>query len=151
MDFKIIAEAISEYNSLDPNDVHNQIVPIIKSYDKNTLSSLVGLSEQALYAYCKSWYVAAGKKPPFEIYVKLMSFGINPEHKIYNGGKPVIRKGAGRKKKPSPEDEILKIIYSEHRKEEQAEKRAKYQHDYYMRVTKKKRQEKRNGKTKENS
>ena len=78
MNFKLILEAIKEYNSMTSLEVQEQIKPIIKSYPKDFLSNHLGLSESHLLRMCKKLYVDNGEKPLFHNYIKIMELGINP-------------------------------------------------------------------------
>ena len=45
MDYKEINNAIIAYESLTPEEVQKQIIPIIKSYDRKYLSEIINIPE----------------------------------------------------------------------------------------------------------
>lgn len=133
MDHKLIYDSIIEYENMQPQEILDQIIPIIKSYNKQYLSTVTNISEHTLYQYCKTLYINSGKKPEFDNYIKLMCIDVNSDSKKYNNGVKVKRPNAGRKKKEYTKEEIEELNRIK------KENKAKYQREYYFRVTKKKR------------
>ena len=136
MDYKEIQKAIVEYNNMSSQDVQEQIKPIIKSYNRKDLATKLGISKEALYTYCKTWFAKEDKKPQFAIYIGIMALGESKEPVKNNRGRKTL-------------SETKRIQKTQTRKEKeqnkavQKEKLKEYQHKYYMEVTKKKRAEKR--------
>lgn len=129
VNYKLIQDAIIEYENMTSLEIQNQVMPIIKSYNVNFLSEKIGVSKEVLYKCCKKGFVIKDWKLSFEIYIKIMAMGSNENPKGETRGRP-----AGR------------ILTEEERKQRAAqskEKRKEYQHRYYMEVTKKKKAEKR--------
>lgn len=139
MNYAEVAEMIENYNSMTSVEVQNNIKPIIKSYNKEFLSSYLGVSKENLYRMCKSLFVKNNEKIRFTTYVKIMSLGINPE---YNGKRSYkLRKP--RVQKPTGNNNDIVHIRTRKTPEEIKAKQKEYQHRYYMEVTKKKRAQKR--------
>jgi hypothetical protein len=117
-----ILEAIKEFVTLTSEQIQNEIKPIIKSYDKEFLSSYLGVSKEHLYRICKRLFVENNERVQFTTYIKIVALGKNPYsvEKVY---KP-------RKKRINTTPEKRKEALRD------------YQKKYYEEVTKKKRQEK---------
>lgn len=77
MDYKYICDMMEQYDNMTPEEVQNQVKPIIKSYNRRFLSEQLGISVDTTYNLCKKVYVARGNKPSFALYVKIMNLGIN--------------------------------------------------------------------------
>lgn len=135
MDYERINEAIAEYNNLSPYEIQGQVKPIIQSYPIKVLSGQTGISENTLYQYCKRLFAEAGKKPGFTAYIAIMSSGMYGGKK-QGRGRPVGSKNKAGRKKASRRGRP-RTGMSERAKENYK----RYQHEYYMRVTKKKREE----------
>lgn len=72
VDYKMIEDEIKAYEKMTLEEILKQIVPIIKSYDVETLARSIGVSKHTLYKYCKKGYLETREKPSFEIYIKIM-------------------------------------------------------------------------------
>ena len=139
MNYIEIVEAIEIYESMTSEEIQNDIKPIIKTYNKDFLSTYLKVSKENLYRMCKSLFVKNNEKIRFTTYVKIMSLGINRE---YNGKRAYkLRKSCECKSTGNNND----IVHIGSRKtpEEIKAKQKEYQHRYYMEVTKKKRAQKR--------
>lgn len=123
MKYSEILEAIKEYEALTSEEIQSEIKPIIKSYDKEFLSSYLGVSKEHLYRICKKLFVENNERVQFTTYIKIVTLGKNPDYveKIYKSRKKRVNTT------PEERKEALK----------------EYQKKYYEEVTKKKRQEKR--------
>lgn len=122
MEYLKILEIIKEYEALTSEEIQNEIKPIIKSYDKEFLSSYLGVSKEHLYRICKKLFVENNERIQFTTYIKIMALGKNSDY-LERVCKP-------RKKRVNTTPEERKEALKE------------YQKKYYEEVTKKKRQEK---------
>lgn len=129
MNYKSIQAAIEVYERMSAQEVQDQVKPIIKSYDKEVLAKKLGLSENTLYQYCKTWFVEEGKKPDFTAYIGIMALGMNPEKRIRSRKCRTYQRHS-QCKDPEKIKQSLK----------------EYQHRYYLEVTKKKRAEEKRAK-----
>lgn len=119
MDCVLINEAIQEYNSKSTKEIREEIQAITKTYKYRNITEFcnkANITRQTYYELNKN----RTARPKFEVYVKVKMIGpsSDPWEKKSSSAK-------GRKRILSDED------------------KKKYQHDYYMRVTKVKRAEKR--------
>ena len=108
MNYKLIYDAVMEYEKMTPLEIQEQIKPIIKSYKRKVLADKLGISESALCLYCKNPFVKDGRKPGFVTYIKIMSIGINET--------PIVKETL---------KEYRHRYYIEVTKKKRAEKRAK--------------------------
>lgn len=121
MDYAMILEAINKYNSMTSVEIQNKLKPIIKTYNKDYLTERLGITKHYIYRISKKWFAEKGLRVNFELYLKIMAMGVNPD---YTGKRSYKTTGIKRSKKTP---------------EEVAEARREYQRRYYAEVTKKKR------------
>lgn len=120
-------ELIEYYQKLTPQEIQDQIKPIIQSYRRKKLAKVLGVSVHVLYQYCKQIFVKQGGRPDFTIYAKIMALGPNPD---------AVSCKLRTCNKPRQRNKEVQISQKE------------YQHKYYLDVTKPKRALKRKGNNK---
>ena len=122
MDYTELVQTIDEYYNKPVEEVQKELHDIIHTYKFNGMPEFcdkVKISKHTMYVLSKNH----PKKPSFEIYARIKSVGANP-----NPRKPAIK-------------QVKQPISSKKTKSLK-----EYNHDYYMAVTKKKREEKRKAK-----
>lgn len=128
MDFKALAKQITEYNARSTDDIRAEVCTVINTYKLKQIPEFckqVGISKDYFYCLRKD---CCNCRPSFELYVKIMAIGPNP-----------IQSNPVKHTRKKRTDTQRKYDYKQ------------YQHDYYLRVTKIKRAEKRKNENSSNS
>ena len=81
-DYTMMAECAVEFLSMSSLEIQNQIKPIIKSYGFKELSNMLNVSEGTLRRYCKKAMIENDERPKFDVYVRLLALGVNPNLQI---------------------------------------------------------------------
>lgn len=118
MDYALVNEAIQEYNSKSTTEIREEIQAITKTYkygDITTFCNKANITRQTYYELNKN----RTARPKFEVYMKVKMVGPSSD--------PWEKKSRAVKGR--------RVLNDEDRK--------RYQHEYYMNVTKVKRAEKR--------
>lgn len=75
MDYEMILDEIIKFENLTSQEIQDELVPIIKSYDINFLSKLVNVSKDNIHRICKSLFVNKNQRVSFKLYIKLLALG----------------------------------------------------------------------------
>lgn len=126
MKYADILEEIERYDRMTSEEIQNDVKPIIKSYSKNILSYYLNVSPSHLFRICKKMFVDNNERLKYDMYVKIMAIQENPEKFA-----EYIQ---------SHEKEIGATTRNKNNPQATSEQKRKYQHEYYLNVTKKKRQ-----------
>ena len=116
----IINKALKEYSERSTEDICAEVQEITKTYKYGAVPEFcekVGISVHTYYMLNKQNKETCPYRPSFEVYVRVMTVGKNPNPKNGTVTKPKVKKNPGSCKE--------------------------YQHHYYETVTKPKRQAKR--------
>lgn len=134
-----INDALLKYENMTPEEIQKEIVPIIKSYSKDYIATKLNISKECLYTYCKKVFINKNKKPRFDIYIRLVSLGVNDgTYEKQKHGRKGFSIEEKEKRIKKYEEEIAQRKKDRHEKSVLHNK--EYQHRYYMEVTKKKRE-----------
>lgn len=75
MDYEMILNEINRFEKLTSQEIQDELVPIIKSYNINYLAGLINVSKSNLQRICKRLFVNKNGRISFELYVKLLALG----------------------------------------------------------------------------
>lgn len=75
MDYEMILDEIIKFENLTSQEIQDELVPIIKSYNIDFLSKLVNVSKDNIHRICKSLFVNKNQRVSFKLYIKLLALG----------------------------------------------------------------------------
>lgn len=75
MDYEMILDEIIKFENLTSQEIQDELVPIIKSYNIDFLSKLLNVSKDHIHRICKSLFVNKNERVSFKLYIKLLALG----------------------------------------------------------------------------